>query len=590
MWPDNTFFDKQREQFYDFITQLVPAPQAAQIVVVDVDHIVLTRDDSRGLDRVEIAKLFERVAESGATAIATDVIFSADCDRQRQGNVLMAGAISRVPVVMGFLLSDKDTGSPHPVPPLAVRRPFSLPGQWPISNAEVSCSFFQDNAHSSAGAFLIGDDDAHIRRVQAYSVLGTNAYPTLGLEGVRLAAGTGAPIIGGSPPWLKLGKSLFELDADGNIRFAASSSRAIAQRTVSADDVIRGNFPSGFFTGKLVFIGSSLPQLGGLRPTASMPLEPSIQIHADVANAILTGFVPHRHENMPTQEAAFVLIAGVILGITSTCLRLMPVALIGIILVLLALGCPVALYAFSASLIDGFGIVLSLLFILLITGLAQFATVEHAEVVARRKFSQYLPRSVVDRYLDNQKNAPLAPEVRPVTAVFTDIEGFSALSQKLSPLELVALLNVYFGEVNALIAAHGGMVDKVVGDAVHAFFNAPEDLEAHVDKAIDCAEAIHTFTEEVRLRPDFAEWGFGRTRIGLETGIAVLGEVGAAGKLDYTAHGDAINLASRLQEANKFLGTAICIGPEAALASRRTLHSLGPHEVRGFGLVELFTL
>ena len=153
----------------------------------------------------------------------------------------------------------------------------------------------------------------------------------------------------------------------------------------------------------------------------------------------------------------------------------------------------------------------------------------------------------------------------------------------------MTLLDIYYAEVNGLVAQYGGMVDKVVGDAVHAFFNAPEDLHDHINKAIDCAGAIWALTEEMRRRPGFAEHQFGRTRIGIETGIAVLGEVGAGGKLDYTAHGDCINLAARLQEANKFLGTAICIGPQAAVESGRMLRSLGMHDIRGFGEMELFT-
>ncbi|MCY1298189.1 Adenylate and Guanylate cyclase catalytic domain protein [compost metagenome] len=134
------------------------------------------------------------------------------------------------------------------------------------------------------------------------------------------------------------------------------------------------------------------------------------------------------------------------------------------------------------------------------------------------------------------------------------------------------------------------MVDKVVGDAVHAFFNAPEDLPEHVDRAIACARAIHALTEEMRGRPQFAANSFGRTRIGVETGPAVVGEVGAGGKLDYTAHGDAINLAARLQEANKFLGTSICVGPAAAAESKQPLRPLGSHEIRGFSTMELFTV
>jgi adenylate cyclase len=183
----------------------------------------------------------------------------------------------------------------------------------------------------------------------------------------------------------------------------------------------------------------------------------------------------------------------------------------------------------------------------------------------------------------------MAGEERQVTALFTDIEGFSTLAGRVKPQELVALLNIYFAEVNKMVADHGGMVDKVVGDAVHAFFNAPEDLDDHVNKAIDCALAISQLTEEMRQRPQFKAKDFGRTRLGIETGTAVLGEVGLSGKLDYTAHGNSINLAARLQDANKFLGTTICVGPAANAASHRPLRALGEHEIRGFGTMELFT-
>ena len=93
-----------------------------------------------------------------------------------------------------------------------------------------------------------------------------------------------------------------------------------------------------------------------------------------------------------------------------------------------------------------------------------------------------------------------------------------------------------------------------------------------------------------RRRPLFLEKDFGRTRIGVETGLAVLGEVGTGGKLDYTAHGDAVNLAARLQDANKFLGTQICVGPRAAGETSRPLSAIGRHEIRGFGTMDLYTL
>ncbi len=581
--------ETQREQFFDSLTQWVPAPQSAEIVVIDVDRKSMQQLPDKTWGRTETADLVSRLSKAGARAVALDFIFSTACDPAEPSNVALTQAISSVPVVLGFLIADGGPEHPAPVPPVAVRKPVAIPDLWFINGAEASCSFLQAASHSAAAAFLVGDEDARIRRVQAFSIIGNDAYPALGLEAARLAAGGRTPILGGQPAWLKLESRLIELDEDGSLRFAASPIAAIEARTVSAGDVLSGAVADGRFKDKTVLIGSSLPNLGGLRSTASMPLEPSVQIHADIANAVLTGFIPERQARLPLFEAALALIGGLLVAFVATRLRPVTSVALGLLAISATIGAAAAIYAGSALLVDAVGISLVLIFVLAVTSTLQFARVRRAESTARSKFSQYLPQSVVARYIDNPDDDRVAGEERPVTALFTDIEGFSTLSQKLPPRDLVTLLDIYYAEVNGLVARYGGMVDKVVGDAVHAFFNAPEDLADHVNKAIDCAEAIRALTEEMRRRQGFAEHQFGRTRIGIETGIAVLGEVGAGGKLDYTAHGDCINLAARLQEANKFLGTAICIGPEAAVQSGRTLRSVGMHEIRGFGEMELFT-
>jgi adenylate cyclase len=133
-----------------------------------------------------------------------------------------------------------------------------------------------------------------------------------------------------------------------------------------------------------------------------------------------------------------------------------------------------------------------------------------------------------------------------------------------------------------IIIAHGGMIDKIVGDAVHALFNAPNDLKDHPQKAVECAIALRSWSEAFRHRPEVAMIGFGRTRIGIETGPAIVGDVGIRAKLDYTAHGDAVNLAARLEAANKKLGSSICIGPVAASrCDQSLLRPLGNITVRG---------
>ncbi len=133
-----------------------------------------------------------------------------------------------------------------------------------------------------------------------------------------------------------------------------------------------------------------------------------------------------------------------------------------------------------------------------------------------------------------------------------------------------------------VIVDHGGMVDKIVGDAIHALFNAPIDLPDHPQRAVECALALSEACAEFRERPLARALGLGQTRIGVETGPAIVGDVGGKRKLDYTAHGTAINTAARLEAANKELGTTICIGPVAAARlAPGTVRSVGKLMIRG---------
>jgi adenylate cyclase len=150
------------------------------------------------------------------------------------------------------------------------------------------------------------------------------------------------------------------------------------------------------------------------------------------------------------------------------------------------------------------------------------------------------------------------------------------------PEELVTTLDQYFEGVAGIVIRHGGMIDKIVGDGMHALFNAPLDLQDHPQRAVECAIAIQAWSEGFRRRAPAAAIELGRTRIGIETGPAVVGDVGNQSKLDYTAHGDAVNMAARLEACNKELGSAICVGPgTAAQCDAALLRPLGQLAVRG---------
>ena len=181
------------------------------------------------------------------------------------------------------------------------------------------------------------------------------------------------------------------------------------------------------------------------------------------------------------------------------------------------------------------------------TSLASFASSLRERRAMESHFAKHLSPAVVRRISQNPDSLRLRGEELVVTALFTDMEKFTALTERMPPQELIAYLNVYLDRVTSLVVDHSGMVDKLVGDAVHALFYLPSGLGDHTLQAINCATAIIAATEAMRREPTLTHLGLGRTRIGIETGPAVVGDVGGSRKLDFTAYGSAINTAAKLE-------------------------------------------
>jgi class 3 adenylate cyclase len=171
----------------------------------------------------------------------------------------------------------------------------------------------------------------------------------------------------------------------------------------------------------------------------------------------------------------------------------------------------------------------------------------------------YVAKPVVDDLLAHPEKLRLGGENRDMSFLFTDVAGFSTLTESLHPEDLVGLMMSYFEGLMEVALKWGGTIGRLSGDGLLVFFGAPQEQNDHACRAVDCALAIDRFCEEFRVQQALRSLDFGETRIGVHSGTAIVGNVGGSHRFEYTAYGDVINIASRLESLNRHLGTRVCI-------------------------------
>ncbi len=581
-------YKAMRERTLGIVSQFSAPPETPDIMVVDIDDAAAAATGNWPWPRNQQARLVAAVAASAPKAIALDIVLSGKCGVSDPGNAELADAIGKVPTVIGFVLPGHDTKMPS-VSPVAVKPPVDIPFLWRADGAELPCPEFIGPAVGLATVSISGDASATVSSVPAVVQAGKTPYPGLAVDAVRLWAGASAVILsGGTAPQVSVAEMSAKLDSSGELRLHAPGPQNWANHTISAAEVPVLGDPR--LKDKLVFIGSSLAQAGNLRPTAADPLTPSSQIQAAIAAQLITGHVPWRPAFAVWLEMAGLAFGSLLTILASLRLKPMASAAVAAGSSLLAAGVAVLAYHVADVALDPIAPALGIAAVGLASGLSQYSASRRSEASIRKSFEQRLPASVVAKLAEGKGGERIAGEERIVTALFTDIEGFTTMTSALAPKDLVHLLDGYFEGVTRIVTEHGGMVDKIVGDAAHAFFNMPLELPRHEARALECATAIARFSETYRQQPAALQAGFGRTRIGVETGPVLAGDVGAAGKYDYSAHGAAVNLAARLQEANKVTGTTILAGPgiKAAKPDGWELVNIATIDLRGFGPTEVF--
>ncbi len=310
-------------------------------------------------------------------------------------------------------------------------------------------------------------------------------------------------------------------------------------------------------SGRLAFLGVVGTGTSDLGTTPFYTGYPLVGTHANVANTILSG----KFLTETPSWWSLLLVPFLGFGVVFLLRNLPPLTqnLTGFGVVIAFLGLGVGLFLFYGFFVAMAAPLLVMFLSFVVYSLVRFFGTEQEKSFLRKAFSTYLSGDVIDEIVTDPGKLKLGGDQKWMTAMFTDVKGFSTISEKLTPTGLVHLLNEYLSGMSDLILNEKGTIDKYEGDAIIAFFGAPLDLPDHAGRA--CLAAIRMRQLEERLNPGFLERGLSptplMTRIGINTGEMVVGNMGTERKMNYTIMGNAVNLSARLEGVNKQYGTWI---------------------------------
>jgi class 3 adenylate cyclase len=327
------------------------------------------------------------------------------------------------------------------------------------------------------------------------------------------------------------------------------------------------SLPSSHFTGRIVLVGADLGLVGRYRTplTASAShvdgYMPGVLIAAHALSQILEG---RRVTLASGRTVVALLVTAALFGVLVAAL---PIALTAKV-ILAAVLVPIAWLAGFAVYMNQ-GPLVPLVSPTISFGLAvigsftwQWRSENERRRFIHRAFGRFLSPTVVDQLMREPERLAFSGESRELTFLFTDIHGFTSLTEQVPPDVLVRVVNTYLDEACGIVVEHGGTIDKIVGDALHIMFNAPLEQADHAQRAVECALALDAWAERFCARQQAEGIPLGHTRIGVNTGRTVVGNFGGATRFDYTAHGNAVNTAARLESVNDRLGTRICVSED----------------------------
>jgi adenylate cyclase len=611
---DPTPVARMRLAIFDSLLMSAPRPidESFPVRILDIDEASLAEFGQWPWPRTRLADIITRLSEAGARTITVDLIL-AEPDRWNASNIakelagvpgleplgekastlpsnddVLAAVIAKAPVVLGFA-GERDVSRQLVEP----RAPFAIAGDDPVlfvpsfAGGVGSLPVLSEAATGIGAVNWIPESDQVVRRVPLLITAGGKLYPSLSLETIRIAQGAGTTILVRSSgasgilsfgeqtgiDSIRAGEVILPTDAQGELwlKFAPPDPR----RSISARDLLAGRVDKSEIEGRFIFIGTSATGLMDLRTTPLVPALAGVEIHAQALEQMLIGDHLVRPSWATGAELVFLAVVGLLsaslIARSQTIARYIATsgAVAAAILTVAAIAGVVTLSWLAyrnGLLIDPVYPSLALLAVYLVGSLTNYVRSEADRARIRSAFGYYVSPTVVEELARTPERLKLGGDLRDVTLLFADVRGFSRLSEGMTAEELVRFINRLFTPLADEILAHRGTIDKFMGDAVMAFWNAPLTDPDHARQACRTALAMQASIVAMNAKNGENTEPI-RIGIGLNTGACVVGNVGSPQRFDYSVLGDVVNTASRIEETTKTYGTPIIIGEQTAAAA-----------------------
>ena len=601
------FVDQLSAILYDYRLQLtMPRTVDDRIVILDIDEKSLKEEGRWPWSRDRLALLTDKLFDKhGVAVVGFDVVFAEKDEssglkvlqkigqEQLKGDAQFQAALTQIRpqleydrlfadkiknrnVVLGYYLTSQGSAHisgtlPEPAFPAGTfkGRPIGFTS-WDGYGANLP---ELQQAAASAGHFNpIVDFDGEVRRVPMLAEFGGAYYESLSLAMVRTLFGKPELLPGfaegeakgyGGLEWLELdaagGRLKVPVDADVGT-FVPYRGKQGSFRYISVADVLHDRVETSQLKDKIMLVGTTAPGLLDMRATPVAEVYPGVEIHANMISGILDQNLKERPAYMIGAEVVWLLLIGITLSFLLPQLSPAKTILVSVFMFAITLGLSLLTWHYGNLL---FLVANSLVMIALLFAL----NVSYGYFIESRTkrqitglFGQYVPSELVEEMAEHPESVSMEGESREMTILFSDVRGFTTISEGLDPKELTLLMNEFLTPLSRVVYKYRGTIDKYMGDCIMAFWGAPLPDAAHARHAI--LAGIEMQATLKALQPHFKERGWPEIHVGvgINTGRVSVGNMGSEVRVAYTVMGDAVNLASRLEGITKQYGVGIIVG------------------------------